>query len=338
MDDSAANPPSATQKQGMPDGLYRYIWQVSGRDQIFLSLLAVGVFLLDLAPLELQRRIVNGALAKHQLYDLIVLGLLYVGAVLGQGGLKYLLNLYRASVSERANRRLRLQLSPSTSDKSAETDEASETHQEGVDISIIVSEVEAVGGFIGASISSAVLNGGLLLAVFGYMLILQPWMALVALVLFFPQFLFIPFLQKAINRRTEERIKVLRALSVEIVDEAAERSGPREAGTYRSRVSDIYRLNMEIFRRKFGMNFLMNLLHQIGVIGVLFVGGWFVIQGRTEVGTVVAFISGLTRVNDPWGDLVSYFRDMTNALVKYRLIVAALGRHRASGDTASDAA
>lgn len=305
----------------MPKGLYRYIWQVSGRDQIFLSLMAVGVFLLDLAPLELQRRIVNGALEKHALMQLVVLAGLYVLAVLAQGGLKLLMNVYRGAVSEAANRRLRLQLSPASDERATEPGE----RREGVDISIIVSEVEAVGGFIGASVSDAVLNGGLLLAVFGYMLVLQPWMAAVAMLLFLPQILFIPFLQKAINRRTERRIKVLRGLSVEIVDEAAERRGPRKDGRYRRQVDNIYRLNMQIFRRKFGMNFLMNLLHQLGVVGILFVGGWFVIQGRTEVGTVVAFISGLNRVNDPWGDLVNYFRDMTNAQVKYRMIATALG-------------
>jgi len=308
----------------MNQGLYRYIWQVSGRDQIFLSLLAVMVFLLDLVPLELQRRIVNGALAKHALTQLILLALLYLGTVLVQGSLKYLLNVYRGSVSEAASRRLRLQLSPSGSGSKAARAEA---RKEGVDISIIVSEVEAVGGFIGASISDAVLNGGLLIAVFGYMVILQPWMAAVAALLFLPQFLFIPFLQKAINRRTERRIKVLRGLSIEIVDEAADRRGPRESDRYTRQVGDIYKLNMEIFRRKFGMNFLMNLLHQCGVIGILFVGGWFVIQGRTEVGTVVAFISGLNRVNDPWGDLVNYFRDMTNARVKFRLIATALDQN-----------
>lgn len=315
----------------MPKGLYRYIWQVSGRDQIFLSLLAVAVFLLDLVPLELQRRIVNGALEKHALMQLVVLAGLYVVSVLAQGGLKLLMNVYRGAVSEAANRRLRLQLSPASDERATKPGE----RREGVDISIIVSEVEAVGGFIGASVSDAVLNGGLLLAVFGYMLVLQPWMAAVAVLLFFPQFLFIPFLQKAINRRTERRIKVLRGLSIEIVDEAAERRGPREDGRYRRQVDNIYRLNMQIFRRKFGMNFLMNLLHQLGVIGILFVGGWFVIQGRTEVGTVVAFISGLNRVNDPWGDLVNYFRDMTNAQVKYRMIATALGHRQADAKATS---
>lgn len=104
--------------------------------------------------------------------------------------------------------------------------------------------MEAVGGFIGASISDAVLNGGLLIAVFGYMLVLQPWMALVAVLLFFPQFVFIPLLQKAINRRTEERIKVLRTLSVEIVNEAADQESKRQDGPYRRQVDDVFKLNM----------------------------------------------------------------------------------------------
>lgn len=29
-------------------------------------------------------------------------------------------------------------------------------------------------------------------------------------------------------------------------------------------------------------------------------------------------------MNDPWGDLVNYFRDLTNTVVKYRMIAAAL--------------
>ena len=51
------------------------------------------------------------------------------------------------------------------------------------------------------------------------------------------------------------------------------------------------------------MNFLMNLLYTLGVIGILAVGGWLLLQGRTEVGTIVAFISGLGRMNGPWGEL-----------------------------------
>jgi ABC-type bacteriocin/lantibiotic exporter with double-glycine peptidase domain len=155
------------------------------------------------------------------------------------------------------------------------------------------------------------------------MLIVEPMMALVALGLFVPQMLFIPLLQDAINRRTKKRIKTLRRMSVDIVEETHD---PREdrALSFRRRVHRVYALNMQIFRRKFGMNFLMNLFYHFGVIGILFIGSWFVIEGKTEIGTVVAFISGLNRMNDPWGDLVNYFRDLTNAAVKYRLIARVL--------------
>ena len=89
-------------------------------------------------------------------------------------------------------------------------------------------------------------------------------------------------------------------------------------------MGSVYSLNMQIYRRKYAMNFLINLLYHFGTVGILFVGGWFVMRGKTEVGTVVAFISGLTKVNDPWNDLVTFFRDMTNARVKYQLIAKVL--------------
>jgi ABC-type multidrug transport system fused ATPase/permease subunit len=299
------------------------VWKVSGRDQVILAALSVALFLLEMAPLELQRRIVNDAVGRQEFAAIGLLCLLYVAAALVQGGLKLVLNIYRGSVSEAASQRLRLDPNLIAIAR-AENGRGSE--DEGVAISIIVSEVEAVGGFVGSSVSEPVLNGGILLVVFGYMIYRQPWMAMVAFLLFCPQFLFIPFLQEAINRRTKKRIKTLRALSADIVDETTDPGGPRKETTYRRRVGDVYRLNMEILRRKFGMNFLMNLLHHLGVIGILSVGGWLLIQGKTEAGTVVAFISGLNRMNDPWGDLVNYFRDLTNAGVKYRMIASALDK------------
>lgn len=301
---------------------YRYIWNVSGRHQVLLSLLAVGLFAVQLVPLELQRRIINHATERAEYSAIATLCLIYLFAVLLQGGLKYALNMYRGSVSEAANQRLRLEANPAAK---ADVADGAGSQDEGVAISIIVSEVEAVGGFIGSSFSEPILNGGILLSIFGYMLFTQPLLALVAIALFCPQFLFIPLLQDAINKRTASRIKTMRVLSSGIVNEAAERAGVREQKTFRRRVREIYRLNMEIFYRKFGMSFLINLFHHLGTIGILAVGGWLLLQGRTEMGTIVAFLSGINRMNDPWSDLVNFFRDLTNAGVKFRLIVATIG-------------
>lgn len=306
--------------------LYRYVWATSGRAQLGLSALAIAVFLLELAPLDLQRRIVNAAVDR-QAYALIgLLCLLYLAVALVQGGVKLVLNVYRGSVGEAASRRLRLEPELMAVARAQEDHGAED---KGIAISIIVSEVDSVGGFVGTSFSEPVLNGGILLSIFGYMVVMQPWMALVAVLIFIPQTIFIPVLQAAINRRTERRIRTVRALTVDIVDKTANEESDRETA-YRRRVGDVYRLNMQIFRRKFGMTFLMNLINQLGIIAILAAGGWLLLQGRTDVGTLVAFISGLTRTSDPWGDLVTFFRDMTTAAVKFRLITEVLKRRPAA--------
>lgn len=303
--------------------LYRYIWKVSARSQLILSALAVAVFLLGLAPLELQRRIVNGAVDRQTFQFILLLCLTYAGVALLHGGLKFVLNVYRGSVTEAANQRLRKLIDPSP-----ETDSkpSNGSNEKGVKISIVVSEVDAVGGFVGSSFCDPLLNAGILVSVFGYMLVMQPWMALIAALIFSPQLLFIPFLQKAINVRTKRRIERMREISVDLVNDGVERGSGLAQRTFVRRISDVYRLNMQIFVRKFGMIFLMNFLYTLGVVGILGVGAWLLLQGKTEMGTIVAFISGLALMNDPWRELVGYFRDLTNAGLKFRMISAELAQ------------
>ena len=305
-----------------PENLDRYIWQAGGRAQILLALLSTVIFLLDLVPLELQRRIVNEAIGQRVFASLLWLCGAYALTALVQGLAKLVWNVYRNSVGEATSRRLRLE----TFAAALHHPEPDATAGEGVGISIILSEADPVGLFVATSVSEPVLHGGVLIAVFSYLIVLQPVMAAVALVLFVPQCLFVPLVQKAINRLTESRIQVMRRLSVDIVAETAQGVLEREGRSYRRRVGEIYSLNMQIYRRKYSMNFLINVLYHWGTVGILFVGGWFVMQGQTEIGTVVAFISGLAKVNDPWNDLVTFFRDMTNARVKYRLIAGVLNK------------
>ena len=75
---------------------------------------------------------------------------------------------------------------------------------------------------------------------------------------------------------------------------------------------------------KFSMNFVMNLTHHMEIVGALLLGGWFVVAEHIEIGAVVAFISAIGRLNDPWGDLVNYFRDVSSVQLKYRLVTEAI--------------
>ena len=58
MNDSTPSADTAAPGR-LPGSLYAYLWHTSWRHQVVLSLLAVLVFLMSMAPMELQRRIVN---------------------------------------------------------------------------------------------------------------------------------------------------------------------------------------------------------------------------------------------------------------------------------------
>ena len=71
------------------------------------------------------------------------------------------------------------------------------------------------------------------------------------------------------------------------------------------------------------MNFLMNLCTHLQMISAF----WSAAGGctsRLEIGGVVAFISGIGRLEDPWGDFVDYFRDINLTQIKFRLLAEAV--------------
>jgi ABC-type bacteriocin/lantibiotic exporter with double-glycine peptidase domain len=81
---------------------------------------------------------------------------------------------------------------------------------------------------------------------------------------------------------------------------------------------------MGIYRFKYSMNLLMTLMHHFSVAVALCVGGWMALEGRIEVGSVVAVVGGLGKLNDPWGDLVNWARELSVVAVKYRLFAEAV--------------
>jgi len=314
----------------MPGHIFRYVLATSRWHQLVLVALTVAVFLLEVVPLELQRRIVNDLVKGREYWSIVMLAGVYAGTVLVQGGTKLVLNVYRSWVGERATRDLRRRVHLLVSSGSAA---ASSPEAEGIQASMIVAEVESIGGFVGGSVSEPLLQGGILLSVLAYMVHVDFWMAATAFVLFVPQLIFVPLMQGAINRRTRGRVQILRQLSISVVESAAGDDLRRDRSDD-ERIEQVFELNMGIYRFKFSMNFLMNLSTQLQIIGALLVGGWAVYHQRLEIGGVVAFISGIGRITDPWGDLVNYFRDVNITQVKYALVRDAI--HQQAPDQMPD--
>ena len=306
----------------MPRNIYRYVLETSALHQLFLVLLTVAVFLLEVVPLELQRRIVDDLVKHRNFWLVIVLCAVYIGTVLVQGGTKLVMNVYRSWVGERATRDLRRRVHILVSSHSAVS---STLEAEGIQASMIVAEVEAIGGFVGESASEPLLQGGILCSVLAYMIHVDLWMAGTAFALFVPQLVFVPLMQGAMNRRTRARVQIIRQLSVSVVEGTSSDDSARDR-IDTERIQHVFELNMGIFRFKFSMNFLMNLSTQLQIVGALIVGGWAVYADQLELGGVVAFISGIGRITDPWGDLVNYFREVNITQVKYGLVRDAINQ------------
>jgi len=301
------------------ESFVRYIWRVTGRQQVCLTLLAGLVFPLTMAPLELQRRIVNDAIGGGDMRWLLMLGGAYLGVVLLQGGLKYALRVWRGRVSEQVIRRMRQRLALTAVENARGG--RGEAIDEGEMIPMASREVERVGGFVGASFSEPTLQTGILLSIVGYMLVVEPVVALFSLGFFVPQLILVPVMQRVLNRRARDKVRIVRELGERIAEREL---GVEHCEEHEDQIERIYRNRMSYYRLKFLLKLLTNLFNHLAPISVLVVGGYFVIEGRTTVGTVVAFMTGFERMADPARQLLAHYRLAAEARVQYRLLAERL--------------
>jgi ABC-type multidrug transport system fused ATPase/permease subunit len=312
--------------------LYAYVWRSSASQQIILIILAIIAAVLAAAPLELQRHIIN-TLAGHEKFGR--LGWLcggYLIAALVIGGLKYIVNIKSAGLGEFTIRSLReevLRNSSSAANPDATLDEAIKNRSgAGAFVTTISSQAEAVGKFVGDCISTPIVQVGTLLSVFIYMLYTEPSLGVVVLVIAVPQLLVVPMIQRRINVHVRERSHTL-VRAGDLMVEPTLRPGS-SVGSLGNEISKafetIYLARLAVFKLKFGLKFLISALQSAAIFVLLFAGGITVLNGKTEIGIVVAFISGLDRVLEPWREMIAFLRSASAARVQFDLIESTLGK------------
>jgi hypothetical protein len=132
----------------MPRRLSGFVLMMGPAHQALLVLLSIMLFGLSIVPLEVQRRIVNGATQGASLNSILILVAAYLALVLSEGAIKLILNVYRGWIGEVAIRWLRMVVI----DARERNPEGPTTLAEGVEMSIVLAEAEPVGGFVGTSI------------------------------------------------------------------------------------------------------------------------------------------------------------------------------------------
>ena len=208
------------------------------------------------------------------------------------------------------------------------TPDETKRDKSGALVTTISSQAEAVGKFVGDCISTPIVQAGTLLSVLSYMLYTEPRLGVVVLLIAVPQLLVVPMTQRHLNVYVRERAHTLVRAGDLMVDPALRRGTfPSSLGSEISKAFEtIYFARLHTFKLKFGLKFLISALQSTAVFVLLFAGGVLVLNGKTEIGIVVAFISGLDRVLEPWREMIAFVRSTSAARVQYDLIESTLGK------------
>lgn len=325
----------------MEKTVFKYIWRHSPRQQIMLTLMAAGSFPFLYLFYELPKLIINDAiqgndesfprhvfdyLTLDQVEYLLLLCVAFLALVLVNQSFKYIINVYKGLTGERMLRRLRFDLYARVLRFPLPT---FKKMSQGEIIPMITAEVEPLGGFIGDATALPAFQGGTLLTILAF-LFYQDWRMALAAVLLYPlQVWLIPKLQSKVNRLGKERVRLVRSLSNQIGETV---QGVQEVHTndtsnfvltdFASRLNSIFGVRYQIYRKKFVIKFLNNFIQQLGPFFFYSIGGYFVINGELEIGTLIAAIAAHKDLASPWKELLTYYQKQADATIKYETVVS----------------
>jgi ABC-type bacteriocin/lantibiotic exporter with double-glycine peptidase domain len=292
--------------------LWGYVRRMTGWRQVGLCLLALVAAALNLAPIELQRRIVDDAIVAGDVELLWRLGALYAAAAVAHQAVKFILRAGQSWLGESTILYTRGHLM-----RLYRTGAAGPDAPAGEAVSIIGAEVEKLGGFVGSAPSTAVTDVAMLLGVVGYMLWVDPAVAGLGIALILPQILITPLMQRRINRLMQRQLAFSRRFGSAV---AGLRYGAADEGKTTDGARALYRNRIAIALWKETLKALLNLLNAAGPLSLMLVGGWMAIKGDTTVGVLVAFLSGFHRISDPIRNLITFYRQAQQAGVQHGMI------------------
>jgi ABC-type bacteriocin/lantibiotic exporter with double-glycine peptidase domain len=296
--------------------LYQRIWRNTWRTQVVLIILSVSVGAVASLPLHYQKTIINGLASGLDRQHLLLLGAQFLGVLVLSAALKFVLG-YRMSILGEATIRLIRKVIFS---REVNTTRPKSEIQQGTLASMVAAEAEEVGRFAGGAIASPLMQIGILVSVITYIASNQPTLGIFVLAVVLPQAGIVLTIQKQINTRVAQRVKLLRRATNGVVAEDIKRVEQAVLNDF----DEIYEARRKIFLFKLSAKFVLNAINGLGTAGVLVLGGWLVLSGKSDIGIVVAALTGLARISQPWRELIAFYRELSTVRVKYQLLLLAL--------------
>ncbi|HEX8167671.1 MAG TPA: ABC transporter ATP-binding protein [Beijerinckiaceae bacterium] len=345
----------------MDKSLFRYIWRHSKRDQLIIFAVVLASLPFYFASLDLPRRIVNEAIqgksfakgnetapflqisftlpdwlggAAFNLFGgfqvdrlTLLYGLsgLFLFFVLVNGAFKYWINVEKGALGERMLRRMRFDLFALVL---RFTPEALRNVKSSETATIIKDEVEPIGGFIGDAFILPMFLGTQAATALIFIMVQNVWLGLLAGGVVGIQFTIIPRLRRELLRLGKQRQLASRRLAGrvgEVVDgmEAVHvhNTDKWERAEIGHRLFELFDLRFRIYKRKFMVKFLNNLLAQMTPFFFYAIGGYFALRGRLDIGQLVAVIAAYRELPPPLKELIDWDQQRLDVQVKYDQVV-----------------
>jgi len=341
--------------------VFHFVWKHSRREQIAILLLIVFSLPFYWASLEIPKRIVNDALQGHafrggqttvpastalqwlpdwlvggimldQMQFLFALSGVYLFLVLVNGAFKYAINLRKGILGERMLRRLRYEL---VGQFLRFRPEEMHSVKPAEIASMVKDEVEPIGGFIGDAFIQPAFLGAQALTALIFIIYQNVWLGLLALAIVAVQSVVIPILRREQVRLGRERQITSRKFAGrigEIVDGApailTHGTVPYSQAEVGTRLGRLFDLRANLFRRKFAVKFLNNLLSQITPFLFFSVGGYFALVGQLDLGQLIAVIAAYRDLPPPIKELIDWDQQRADVTVKYQQIAGQFSEER----------
>ena len=304
------------------------LWWVKSSNlklQILLLLIILITVVARILPLEMQKRIVNEAIRLRQIDLLLLYCAAYIFAVLTATGLKFLMNLLQTRIGQQALARMRKEL---YSHIIALPLEFFQKSSPGMVVSSLVTELATAGDFVGQAIAVPIGNLLTLLAFGVYMFYLNPLLAILSISTYPLALLLIPVIQRKSNEANKARVDGTRKMS-SLIDETV--SGMQEIhanASYRVEerkfgdiVDHLFKIRVMWIAYKGAAKVLNNFFQNLGPFILFLVGGYLAINGRFDLGALVAFLSAYEKLYDPWKELMDFYQLYQDSHVGYTRIM-----------------
>lgn len=265
-------------------------------------------------------------ISLKQLDYLYALSALFLVLVLVNGWFKYIVNIRKGILGERMLRRLRFDLFGLLLRFPPEEARALKAAEVA---SMIKDEVDPIGGFIGDAFIQPAFLGTQAVTALLFILLQNVAMGLVAAVIVLAQAVIIPRLrveQLRLGRQRQLASRLLAGRIGEIVEGApaihANGAGPLGAAEISGRLGELFLIRVDLFRRKFWVKFLNNLLAQVTPFFFYVIGGYFALKHQLDIGQLVAVIAAYRDLPPPVKDLIDWDQQRNDVQLKYEQVVA----------------